>query len=188
MKTFRFDDISINTDMVTANKMMEYIYKNIPSSRVIYAMSPMVFNMSKEDSSERKQSLFPKMMNALSDYKLRYKVQLCGLPDIPSKVIRAGHGLVHIDHRLMDKPAQELSIVASCGLADGNIFVPPENKWNHHTEDICREHQIELIKFENGWLSMEHNLYDESHDLYYCHPRAFKSWFENKKLDVMRIH
>ena len=74
MKTFRFDDISINTDMVTANKMMEYIYKNIPSSRVIYAMSPMVFNMSKEDSSERKQSLFPKMMNALSDYKLRYFV------------------------------------------------------------------------------------------------------------------
>ena len=50
-------------------------------------------------------------------------------------------------------------------------------------EQERQEHGIELIKFEDGWLSMEHNKFNESHDRWYLHAREFtfdnfKKWFD----------
>lgn len=192
MKRFRFDDISLNTDMKLADAMMEYIISNDPSTEVIYCISPIVFNMSKEKTLERREAIFPKILHAHSDYREFYKGDFCGMPEISPLVTTAGHGLIHVDHRLLPEAAQELSILTSCSLAKGEIFVPPFNKWNEITQDICNKHGIELVRFEDGWLSMEHNLYNKEHNLYYCHTRAFtmetwKSWFEDNILDVKSI-
>ena len=67
-----------------------------------------------------------------------------------------------------------MSIFVSCSLSQSMIFVPPFNKWNQDTEDICKEQGITLIKFEDGWLCMEYNDFDPNHDLWYVHSREFK--------------
>ena len=97
----------------------------------------------------------------------------------------ASHGLIHVDHRLMTKEAQELSILTSASLVKANVFIPPFNKWNKDTESICDEHGIELIKFEDGWLCMEYNSYDDNHDKWYLHAREFsiekfKKYFDGR--------
>ena len=84
------------------------------------------------------------------------------------------------------KEVQEISILISASLVKSKIFIPPFNKWNEDTEDVCYEHGIELIKFEDGWLSMEHNKFFDSHNKWYLHAREFdienfKKWFDNGK-------
>ena len=69
------------------------------------------------------------------------------------------------------------------GLAKAKMFIPPFNKWNQHTKEICSEAEIELIKFEDGWLCMEYNNFNPEHDLWYVHSREFtleefKQWIE----------
>jgi len=192
MTRFRFDDISLNTDMTLANAMMEYTINTNRDCEVIYCISPIVFNMSMEETQERRESIFPKILHAHSDYRDFYKGDICGLPDISPLVTTAGHGIIHVDHRLLPEAAQQMSILTSCSLAKGDIFVPPFNKWNEITQDICDKHGIELVRFEDGWLSMEHNIYESTEELYYCHTRAFtmetwKAWFEDGVLDVKSI-
>ncbi len=86
-----------------------------------------------------------------------------------ASAVIASHGLIHVDHRLMGREAQELSIVASCSLVGAKIFVPPFNKWNRDTASVCDEHGIELVKFEDGWRHVRFNAFDPSHDKYYLH-------------------
>ena len=182
MITFRFDDICINTDMELVQKMTDFMFKNFSRCRVIYAVSPLVNKIVSTDIIVR-QRVFPSIINAMSDYREFYKVDLAGIPELDSRVVKAGHGLIHIDHRLLSKEAQELSIIASCSLVNTIVFVPPFNKWNKATKEICDEHGIELIKFEDGWLSMEHNDYDHNMNLWYLHSREwtyenFVAWFQ----------
>ena len=66
-----------------------------------------------------------------------------------------------------------MSIITSCALAKSSIFVPPFNKWDKNTEEICEENKIELVKFEDGWLCCEYNKYDSNHNLWYLHAREF---------------
>jgi hypothetical protein len=94
----------------------------------------------------------------------------------------AGHGIAHVDHRLLGYKAQELSILASCALAQSNVFIPPYNKWNKNTAAICEANGIELIRFEDGWLHIVHNRYVKSHERYYMHPydltsEQLEAWF-----------
>lgn len=174
MKIFRFDDVCINADMDLIQRITDYLFDNFECS-VIYGVSPLV-------QVTGNQRVFPEILNAMSDYRNFYKVQRCGVPKIDPRVKVAGHGLFHVDHRLLTKEAQEMSIVASCSLAGGNTFIPPFNKWNKHTQDVCNEHNIWLVKFEDGWRSMECNDYDEKHEMWYLHAREWtlpkiKQWF-----------
>jgi hypothetical protein len=171
-RIFRFDDICVNADMEAAIQFAEHIRMKIPSAQVIFCISPLVHDMASENgvTSER---IFPKILNAHSDYRKFYKVDNCGIPVFPDWITRAGHGLIHVDHRLLTKEAQELSVIASCSLAKASIFVPPFNKWNKNTEDICKEHGIKLVKFEDGWLCCEYNEYNPKHNLWYIHAREF---------------
>jgi hypothetical protein len=184
MITFRFDDICINTDMEMVKKMTDFLFKNFSPCKVIYGISPLVNKINSTDNIVR-QRVFPGILNAMSDYREFYKVELAGIPDIDSRVVKAGHGLIHVDHRLLSKEAQELSIIASCSLAGATMFIPPFNKWNVDTDLICINQGIELIKFEDGWLSMEHNDYVHHHELWYLHSREwtyenFVAWFQSE--------
>ena len=170
---FRFDDVCVNANMGKANDMAKIIRNKFPSSEILFGISPLVHDMS-EYTGVTSERIFPKILNAYSDWKKFYNVDICGCPDIISEVSRASHGLVHVDHRLLSKSAQEMSILVSCSLTKSNIFIPPFNKWNTDTDDICQENGIELIKFEDGWLCMEYNSFDPSHNLWYVHSREFE--------------
>jgi hypothetical protein len=179
---FRFDDISINTDMTLVQEMTDYLFELFPRQcQVIYGVSPLVHRMQTGDKVKN-QRIFPEILNAMSDYRNFYKVDFAGVPEMDKRAKKAGHGLIHVDHRLLTKEVQELSIVASCSLVGASYFIPPFNKWNVDTEAICDEHGIELIKFESGWLSMEHNQFD-GRRLWYLHSREwtfqkFRLWFQ----------
>ena len=181
-KIFRFDDICVNANMDVVYKMVEFIQKKIQGCEIILCVSPLVHNMTSEVGKDSER-IFPKILNAHSDFRKFYLVDECGVPKLPDNITRAGHGLIHVDHRLLSKESQEMSILTSCSLAKARAFVPPFNKWNVDTEEICKEHQIRLVKFEDGWKCMEYNKYDSKHNLWYLHHREFtleefKGWFE----------
>ncbi len=184
MKRFRFDDICVNADMEKANSMAKILREEFPNCEILFCISPLVHDMS-DTSGVTAERIFPKILNAHSDFRKYYEVDICGCPNIIPEVSRASHGLVHVDHRLLKKEAQELSILVSCSLSKSKIFVPPFNKWNKDTDEICKEHGIELVKFEDGWLCMEYNNFDVNHDLWYVHSReftveSFKKWIINQ--------
>lgn len=177
---FRFDDISVNSDMVLVNQMTDYILDTIEDARVIWAVSPMVYAL---DNEKVKGRVFPSIFNAYSDHRKFYKIDKIGVPELHPNVTSAGHGLFHVDHRLLTYEVQEMSIISSCHLVGANIFVPPFNKWNKDTESICIENGIVLIKWENNWLSCEHNKFDSEHEKWYVHSYAwtfdkFKEWLK----------
>lgn len=183
MLTFRFDDVCVNADMELINSITDFLFYKFEDCKIIYGISPLVHDMSYEKNKKEKQRIFPKIYNAYSDHLLFYGVELAGIPKTNPKVQLAGHGLVHVDHRLLTYECQEMSILISCSLVNSNIFIPPFNKWNKDTEYICEENNIELIKFENGWLCMEYNNYIEGHELWYLHAREFTldkiiEWFK----------
>lgn len=183
-KIFRFDDVSINSDIAATNAMASFLIDKFPYCKIIFGISSMVHNIDEEKEKER---VFPKILNAYSDFRKFYEVDAVGIPDVIShkNIVLATHGLIHVDHRLLTKEAQEISIIVSQSLVKSKIFIPPFNHWNNDTDTICKEHGIQLIKFEEGWKSLEHNKYqhNEKHNLWYLHARAFtietfKSWFE----------
>lgn len=182
MKIFRFDDVCINADMELINDMTNFLADRFPGCKVLWGVSPLVHNMSNEKSDISKQRIFPKILNAHSDYRVFYNVDNAGLPDFNEYATLASHGLIHVDHRLLTKEAQEMSILISSSLVKSKVFIPPFNKWNKDTDSICKENGIELIKFEDGWLCMEYNEYIEEQDKWYLHAREFtfenfKKWF-----------
>lgn len=181
--TFRFDDVCINANLCLIQSITSLMRVKFPDCRIIYGVSPLVHDMTSHKDAN-KERVFPSKLNALSDHRQYYLVDKAGLPDAPKGVELAGHGLVHVDHRLLDKGVQELSILASCSLVKAKAFIPPFNKWNKDTEDICRTFGVELIKFEDGWLSMEHNKFKPSHPLWYLHAREWtlekaRTWFDS---------
>ncbi len=175
---FRFDDICINCDIDKHFDIVDLFLEKHPDATILWAISPFV------DSSQKKlERVFPKIWNANSDHKVYYQMDKLGMPSIHPAVIRATHGLIHVDHRLMCKGAQEVSILTSASITGANIFIPPFNKYNQDTIDICKEHDIQLVKFEEGWRSMEYEDFDPKHPLWYLHAREWKvktvrEWFE----------
>ena len=167
--TFRFDDISSNSSQDEIAEITSYLLETFPDCDILYAISPIVHG-----SESGSQRIFPKKYSAMSDHRIFYnadKASMAFLTWLPQgkMITTASHGLLHIDHRLLSYEAQEMSILTSCSLTYSKIFVPPFNKWNQDTEAICCEHEIELIKFEDGWRSMEHEPFDPDHDYWYLH-------------------
>ena len=182
-RVFRFDDVCVNADMQLINDMTDFLLENFSGCRIIWGVSPLVHDMSQEKCEITKQRIFPKIFNAHSDHRIFYTPTKVGVPELRSDIDTAGHGLIHVDHRLLTKEAQEMSIITSCSFAQGKTFIPPFNKWDKNTESICEEFGIELIKFEDGWLCMEYNDFNPEQKLWYLHSREFtledfKEWLK----------
>lgn len=174
---FRFDDVCINSDMELHNRMTDYLLRKF-KCEIIWAVSVGVIG-------QEGQRVFPKRFNAYSDYRYFFELDKIAVPQLRGDVKLASHGLFHVDHRLLSAEAQVISITTSVSLLNyqPTLFVPPFNKYNSDTETICTANDLKLIKWEDGWLSMEYNKYNSSHDKYYLHAREwtfekFKSWFE----------
>jgi hypothetical protein len=172
IQTFRFDDVSVNTDPTRLIYMVDTIRDYAPEARFIFAVSPIVF----EGVGER---VHPTILTAGSLLSPYYRGTLAGLPailpDLRQRGAIAGHGLLHVDHRLLPYAAKEMSIIASCALARAVIFVPPYNKWDAEVEAICSVNGIKLVKFEDGWLHAKYGPYKRDHERYYLHTFDFST-------------
>jgi hypothetical protein len=172
--TFRIDDISINTDLKRLQTLVTILREHCDIRKidleVVLAVTPLVYDMGKEAPKDKERA-FPRLFSALSDHRKFYEVHKAGIPDLLdfAPYTPAAHGIVHVDHRLLGREAQELSILVSCHLAKARSFCPPFNKWDGDTESICWEHNISLIRFEDGWLHTNYNAYSTRHEKYYFH-------------------
>jgi hypothetical protein len=179
-KIFRVDDICINTDKNKILKIVATIMEKYPSAEIVFGVSPLVHDMSSSEG-KRKERIFPEILNAYSDFRLFYKVDLAGVPvklieeaqKLCPRLKLAGHGIVHLDHRLLTKEVKELSILVSCSLIKASAFIPPFNKYDVDIEEICKEHSIDLIKFEDGWKHLLYNKISENSSKYYFHTHDF---------------
>jgi hypothetical protein len=189
--TFRFDDCSINTDVEKLKAIIRVIEKQVFDVEIILAVSPIVFSGYQLGGvSER---VHPTELTAQSFLEPYYRGMDCGIPHAilalankPGHRHTAGHGLMHVDHRLLGRKSQEMSIIGSCSLAQAKIFVPPYNKWNVHTDDICRANGLELVKWEHGWKHVLYKPFEPSHQRYYLHPfdttpEKITNWFNGGK-------
>ncbi len=181
---FRIDDVSVNTDIPRLQGLLALINSIMPGEKIMLAVSPLVHHMPRNLPALERERAFPRILSAMSDHRKFFEVKHLGMPITQSSPLIqiASHGLVHADHRLMGREAQELSIVTSCSLVGARVFVPPFNKWNAHTEEICDEHAIELVKFEDGWRHVNYNKFDPTHERYYCHTHdvtheSLAAWF-----------
>lgn len=169
---FRFDDISLNSDMEKVNEMTDFLLEN--GNEVWWCISPIC----QFGCGER---VFRAGIKPYSSLFRFYTNEHIGIPKLRKDVRICSHGLVHIDHRLLDYGAQEMSIIVSCELLDSCTFVPPFHKWNKDTENICLGHDYDLIKYEDCWFSCEHNEFSRF-DRWYLHPQSwtletFKKWY-----------
>jgi|SRR5688572_17727674 len=178
MKTFRFDDVCINANIGHINAIASFMLERVPDAQILFGISPLVH----DHCGER---VFPEVLNAYSDFRKFFAVSRAGIPsNLHPQAVLAGHGLFHLDHRLIGYEAQEMSILASCALVGAKRFIPPFNKYNKFTEEICKDNGIELVRFEEGWKSAEFNKFDKYHDKWYLHARCwtleeFVQWFNS---------
>ena len=177
---FRFDDVCANTDMEKLIAMSDFIRERF-KCLVQYSVS-LLINDTSELRGIQREFVFLPIYKAYSDHRNFFKVDAFAYPrDEPSYVKLLSHGLVHVNHQMLCREAQEMSILISCSLIGTDTFVPPFNKWNMDTESICREHGLHLQKFEDGWLGVEHNAFKPQQQLWYTHSRnmtldELKAW------------
>lgn len=98
-------------------------------------------------------------------YNVNNFIQVADLP----KTVIASHGLIHLDHSRIHSDAQKMSILSSCSMLGTKIFIPPFNKFNEDTLQICEDNKIEILLTSHGWKSLEHNAFDVNHSKYYWH-------------------
>jgi hypothetical protein len=173
----RFDDVCSRTD---ENKL-----KDLISECSKYGDVWLSVNIFSQHSD--KESVYPNVPFKDSSVSSFYKVDeiyfetpmthLAGIRMCDDYAV-VSHGLVHCDHSRISRDAQEMSIVTSCNFLQTDVFVPPFNRFNQDTEDICRVNNIQLAKLSEGWKSMEHNAFDSSHQLWYLHPWRWKDHYE----------
>jgi hypothetical protein len=172
MLTIRIDDISVNTNQQKLKAMTDIILKKYPECQLILGVSLAVFNLEAEADDLQKERVFPKILNAYSDHTKYFACEKIGIPKLDPRAKIASHGLVHVDHRLLSKECQELSILFSCSVLKTNIFIPPFNKWNRITSELCILHNIELIQFERGWQHLKYEKFLGT-GRYYFHTHDF---------------
>ena len=180
MKIFRIDDICVNTEKEKFFSMLKELDNKYNKCKFILGISPLVNDMDKYDGTKRER-IFPSIYNAYSDYRIFYSVNKLGIPKFIEETLKiygdrigiASHGLVHVDHRLLTKEAQEMSILMSCSLVQSKVFIPPFNKYDKNTIEICKENDIELIKFEDGWKHIKYEKIVDNYQNYYFHTHDF---------------
>lgn len=166
---FRNDDVNPNTDFKELEKIYETIFEHFPEIRIIQAITPFSYSKGIKGQGEIYQDGVPFKDNPPNWF---YYVNKC-VTNFPKTgvfalVESASHGLLHVDHSRIHRDAQEMSIITSCEILGVKVFIPPFNRWNEDTEDICRKNGITLIK-SHKWKSLEFEEFDPEHRLWYFH-------------------
>lgn len=173
---FRCDDVSINTNYV---ELME-IYSILLDSGLDFEFWSVVSPIVKKNEEG---SVYPNAPFKDRDRNFFYDADVCFVPfDLPGRIV--SHGILHFDHRGLQYDAQEMSIVTSCNILKTNIFVPPFNRYDQVTENVCRINNIDLVKYEEGWLNLDNQPFNMAHKLWYFHPWKTKPDLFQAAIDV----
>ena len=167
----RIDDVSANTDMEELDDLLDAVRDTLHPTKIILAVNPI--SQSNDEGSVYLGVPF-KAQPSEFFYNVDAMINLMEIP-VEDDIVVASHGLLHIDHTRYDSKTQELSIVSSCSLLDTDTFVPPFNRYNYTTEEVCRKHGIKLIRSTDGWKSLDYHAkvedsFDPTHKLWYMHP------------------
>lgn len=157
----RNDDVCFNTSFKRLAEIYRTIKSILPGVEIWSCVT--VFSDHNQGGSVYKNVPFKD-----KDVNWFYKNAPKIITDLGDPIFKiASHGLYHIDHSKVSRETQEMSILGSCAYLKSKIFVPPFNRYNQDTIDICFDNDIE-IKLD-GWLSMEHNPFDIEHRMWYMH-------------------
>ena len=162
---FRNDDVNFNTNKKSLASIYGVIHSIFPNAEIWSGIT--LFSQKNDKGSIYETTPFKNNNNSwfysnadsfMHDYRHPlYKI--------------ASHGLYHIDHSKVSRETQEMSILGSCGYLKTNKFIPPFNKYNQDTLDICFDNNID-IKVE-GWKSIEHEKFTPEHKYWYFHSWRF---------------
>lgn len=159
---FRNDDVSPNTRQGDLSEIYAAIHLIFPQAEIWSAIT--VFS-----DFNTKGSVYLQVPFKDKDINWFYKNTSAAVINykLPKFHKIASHGLFHIDHSKVSRQTQEMSILGSCSYLGTKIFVPPFNRYNQETIDICFDNDIDIRV--NGWLSMEYNPFDINHHMWYMH-------------------
>jgi hypothetical protein len=151
--------------------MSQIVKEQHPEYHIVWAVSPVCFATGDKEHVGR---VFPSVIKAFSDVKVFFGGTKVFIPeDVPDYVEISSHGIAHVDHRLLDRGAQEISILVSCAMLQANRFTPPFHHWNEDTKQICAQSVIKLDRFEDGWSSLDCDEFTTDDARWYCHPWKF---------------
>lgn len=177
---FRTDDISMNTDFGALKTMHEILAGSFPSSKIWSCVNI----LAKENG---RGSVYPQPPFKDKPMDFFFDVNLIMAQINVGRTKLVSHGFWHFDHSKAGIELQEASIVTSCRFLRTNIFVPPFNRYNADTVEVCRRNVINLVRPEEGWRSMEHNDFDPSHHRWYWHPWKWTPEKFQKYIEVARV-
>lgn len=163
---FRNDDVNYNTDWLELAKIYSSIREFFPEARILQAVTVFSHNKGIQKAGEVYQGEAPFKDNPLQWF---YDVNQY-LLDVPAfqGVETVSHGLFHTDHSVMSKDAQEMNIIGSCRMLGTKIFIPPFNRYNKDTEEVCCKNGIQLVKADD-WKSLEYEIFNSNHRYWYFH-------------------
>lgn len=159
----RNDDVNLNTDFMALDEVYAILRDMFPKAELWSCVT--LFSRKNNLGAIYPQIPFK---NKPFEYFLEVD-QICDRYNAPEGVKVVSHGLWHLNHTKIHPELQEASIVTSCNILNTDTFVPPFNAWDKDTERICLAHDIDLVKFEDGWRSIEHNSFNPSYPLWYMH-------------------
>jgi len=158
----RDDDINYNTDFYRLYYQYQTILEIFPTcelwaSLTIFSKQNTIGTVYPEvPFKDKPTKWFYNIDRVLDRFHILPRVKICS------------HGLFHCDHAKLPKNVQEMSILGSCNFLATKVFVPPFNRFNDDTIDICQENGIELIG-KDGWLNFEYERFDPTHEKWYFH-------------------
>lgn len=175
---FRDDDISASSDKKKIASMYGTIHTLFPNAEVwscITLFSQNNFRGSVYLDIPFKNKDINWFYKNANSFMNEYRHPLCKV---------ASHGLYHIDHSKVSRETQEMSIIGSCSYLKTDLFVPPFNRFNQDTLDICFDNNIKIKTDE--WKSLHFNEFDSSHKYWYMHSwdmtiNELKGMLENDK-------
>lgn len=179
---FRNDDVSANTDFKSMLEIYDILKTLHPGCRIISSItlaSKRTNRGSVYDEVPFKENPVPWFydFNQFLDKKV--------IDDIPYE--KASHGLFHVDHTKLKQEAQLMSIYSSCQYIGTNVFVPPFNRWDWNTRQVCKQRGVHLmLDFE--WKSIEHEPFDPKHKHWYFHSWRFNKQSIRRVLDGNSLH
>lgn len=161
MIIFRNDDVTANTNRKKLSEIYGAIHSIFPSAEIWSCIT--IFC-----GSNTLGSVYPNPPFKSNPTNWFYKNADSVMYEYRHPLYKvASHGLYHIDHSKSPRETQEMSILGSCALLKTNRFVPPFNKYNQDTLDICFDNDIKIDV--DGWLSLEHNDFNQYHNKWYFH-------------------
>lgn len=175
MLIFRNDDVTSNTNPLDLQRVYGAIHTTFPDAEIWSCLTLFC-------QRNNRGSVYQDVPFKSKDTNWFYQNADAFMTYKPlSKLFKvASHGLYHIDHSKVSRETQEMSIVGSCSYLKTDRFVPPFNRYNQDTLDICFDNNIKIIP--EGWKSLEHEEFDPTHKLWYFHSWR---WTAAKLKDVL---